>query len=260
MDLRLNSSLVKGYKSERQKIRIMSEDWAARNMFCPCCGNHHINKLENNSPVADMKCEICGEIFELKAKRGSVGNKIPDGAYTTMIDRITSSSNPDLLLMQYKDSYLVENFIIIPKFFFVPRIIEKRNPLAPEARRAVWVGCNILVSHIPEQGKIDVIKNSVVKNVEDVVSEYMHIKELHTKNIEARGWLMDVLNCVNNIQSDIFSLSEVYNYVELLKKKYTTNNNIKAKIRQQLQLLRDKGFIDFLGNGKYKKRNGIHYE
>ncbi|WP_461207931.1 hypothetical protein [Clostridium sp. DL1XJH146] len=28
---------------------------------------------------------------------------------------------------------------------------------------------------------------------------------------------------------------------------------MKAKIRQQLQILRDNGIIEFLGNGRYKK-------
>ena len=31
------------------------------------------------------------------------------------------------------------------------------------------------------------------------------------------------------------------------------NNFIKDKIRQQLQVLRDKGMIDFMSRGKYKK-------
>jgi type II restriction enzyme len=32
-----------------------------------------------------------------------------------------------------------------------------------------------------------------------------------------------------------------------------SNNFIKDKIRQQLQLLRDKGMIEFVGRGNYKK-------
>ncbi|MFR4384325.1 MAG: restriction endonuclease, partial [Phascolarctobacterium sp.] len=31
------------------------------------------------------------------------------------------------------------------------------------------------------------------------------------------------------------------------------NHYIQAKIRQQLQLLRDKGLLEFCGNGSYKK-------
>ena len=34
---------------------------------------------------------------------------------------------------------------------------------------------------------------------------------------------------------------------------YPNNNFIKDKIRQQLQILRDKGLIDFVGRGNYKK-------
>ena len=38
-----------------------------------------------------------------------------------------------------------------------------------------------------------------------------------------------------------------------LKVKYPNNNFIKDKIRQQLQVLRDKGIIEFVGRGNYKK-------
>ena len=41
------------------------------------------------------------------------------------------------------------------------------------------------------------------------------------------------------------------------KRKSSWSNNkikhIKEKIRQQLQVLRDKGLIEFLGNGHYRK-------
>ena len=50
-----------------------------------------------------------------------------------------------------------------------------------------------------------------------------------------------------------FALSDMYRFENMLSLKHPENNNVQAKIRQQLQLLRDKGFIEFLGNGKYKK-------
>lgn len=90
MNLHFDESVGEQYKSKSQKIRVMSEDWISRNMFCPCCGNPHINHLKNNQPVADMQCDNCGEIFELKSKKGKLGKKINDGTYKTMIDRITS--------------------------------------------------------------------------------------------------------------------------------------------------------------------------
>lgn len=253
MDLHFNTELAKSYKSTPQKIRVMSENWIAENMFCPCCGNPHIDKLCNNIPVSDMQCNNCGEIFESKAKERTIGRKISDGAYKTMIERITSSTNPDLLILTYSSDYLVTSLTLIPKFFFVPQIIEARNPLKPPARRAGWRGCNILYSDIPEQGKIDIIQNGHINPVKEVVERYTKIKNLQTGNIESRGWLLDVLNCVNNINSNEFTLYDVYAYVDLLKQKHINNNNVEAKIRQQLQLLRDKGFIEFLERGHYQK-------
>ena len=37
-----------------------------------------------------------------------------------------------------------------------------------------------------------------------------------------------------------------------LKLKHPNNNNIQAKIRQQLQILRDKNFLKFTTRGKYE--------
>lgn len=195
MEPKLETSIAVEYKNKSQKLRVISEAWATKNMFCPHCGNKHINRLENNLPVADFRCDICGEIFELKAKGGTIGTKILDGAYSTMIERITSNSNPDLLIMQYnKNSYMIENFMLIPKFFFVPQIIERRKPLSSKAKRAGWVGCNILISDIPEQGIIDVIKNTNVCSMYEVVAKYNNVKKLQIQNIEARGWLLDVMS------------------------------------------------------------------
>lgn len=64
---------------------------------------------------------------------------------------------------------------------------------------------------------------------------------------------MDILNCINRISTPVFTLNEVYKFENELQFKYPHNNHIRAKIRQQLQFLRDKGVIEFLGNGKYRK-------
>ncbi|MDE7157111.1 MAG: hypothetical protein K2O02_04060 [Lachnospiraceae bacterium] len=94
----------------------------------------------------------------------------------------------------------------------------------------------------------------ITKSQNDVVENYALIKQLETQNIDSRSWLTDVFNCVNNIDSNEFSLKEIYAYIGILQKKHINNHNIKAKIRQQLQFLRDKGFIEFLGRGHYRKR------
>ena len=68
------------------------------------------------------------------------------------------------------------------------------------------------------------------------------------------GWKRLTLEGVLRLQSDYFSAADIYNEcVEFAKNEYPDNNNPEAKIRQQLQELRDMGFIDFIEKGKYKR-------
>lgn len=257
MNLYFDQSLSLGYKSNSQKIRVMSEEWVHKNLFCPCCGNS-LCRFENNKPVADFYCDVCNETFELKSKGKPLGRKITDGAYNTAITRINSNDNPDLFVLQYNKLFEVVNFLVVPKFFFTSNVIEKRKALGKNAKRAGWIGCNILLGNIPQQGKIFVIKNGESVDKSIVINNYGKLKKLHIDNNEKRGWLLDVLKCVNSIKKHQFDLDDVYSFENQLSIMHPNNHNVKAKIRQQLQILRDKGFIEFLGNGKYVKTNDYY--
>jgi len=254
MELKLDISIIENYHSNSQIARLLTESWVGENMYCPRCGNQHIKHFENNRPVADFFCPRCNNEYELKSKCGVLGRKINDGAYETMIARITGNQNPDFLFMSYsKTDYMVDNLILIPKHFFVPDIIEKRKPLASTARRAGWVGCNNIIEKIPEQGKIPIISNGMIIETSRVVEKVNISNRLETKDLCSRGWIMDVLNCVNRIPFHNFSLEDMYSFEAELQNKHPENHNVKPKIRQQLQVLRDKGFIEFLGKGEYRK-------
>lgn len=245
---------VSEYHSNAQIARILTESWVSNNMYCPRCGNVNLNSFENNRPVADFFCPNCKNEYELKSKNGTLGKKINDGAYDSMIERITSNKNPDFFFMSYsKEKSKVSDFVFIPKHFFVPDIIEKRKPLAVTAKRAGWVGCNILIQQIPDQGRISIVSNGQIIDADIVLKKVQSSNKLKLDEIGERGWLMDVLNCINMITTPIFTLNDIYVFESILKCKHPRNNNIKPKIRQQLQLLRDKGFIEFLGQGRYKK-------
>lgn len=255
MELILSKTVGSEYKSPTQKIRVITEDWVNRSVFCPNCGKV-LSHFENNSPVADFYCGNCLEEYELKSKNGVLGKKIVDGAYSTMIERLKSDNNPNFLFLTYdKSSFEIRNFLAIPKYFFVPSIIEKRKALSPTARRAGWVGCNIDVSNIPEIGKIFFVQNGIVRSKDEVLEKWSKTDFVKaTQSIESKGWLLDVLVCVEKIKREEFSLDDVYAFEGYLKTKHPTNNNVKAKIRQQLQFLRDKGILDFIGRGQYKMK------
>ena len=242
------------YVSNAQKIRVITEMWVGGNMFCPYCGNHYISHFENNRPVADFFCPHCKEEYELKSKSVSIANKVNDGAYSTMIERISSINNPNFFFMHYnKRNLYVENFVMVPKHFFSAEIIEKRKPLAETARRAGWVGCNILLSQIPDEGRIFIVKNEKEIPVEQVMCKVQRTDFMRQYKLDARGWILDILNCVNKIEDKVFTLEQMYSFVDVLALKHPENHHIKDKIRQQLQVLRDNGIIEFLGRGRYSK-------
>ena len=171
MDLRFNTSLAEGYKSASQIARVLTEDWLARNMYCPICGEVTIRRAEPNAPVKDYVCEHCKSQYELKSKRSdsdSFQATVADGVYRTMIGRITSLDNPSFFFMHY-DRYEVNNLVIVPKCFFTPSVIEKRDALAATARRAGWEGCNILMRQIPSTAKIPIIINGHVRPVSELL-------------------------------------------------------------------------------------------
>lgn len=254
MKLSFDNSIISDYHSNSQIARLLTESWVSNNMYCPRCGNLHIEHFENNKPVADFFCPVCKNEYELKSINGQLGYKVNDGAYETMIKRISSNQSPDFFFMSYSKAELkVNDLILIPKHFFAPNVIEKRNPLEATARRAGWVGCNILIGKIPKQGRISIISNGVISDIECVVHAVNISNKLETKDVHNRGWLMDILNCVNKLPTQIFTLNEMYAFETELKNKHPQNENIKPKIRQQLQFLRKKGFIEFLGNGRYRK-------
>ena len=253
MKLNLYSSLADSYNNNSQKIRVLTENWVNEFIYCPNCGSN-ISEYENNRPVADFFCFHCKEDYELKSKKDTIGNKIVDGAYSTMIKRLKSDTNPNFFFLNYeKDSYNILNFIVIPKHFFTPEVIEKRKPLASTAKRAGWVGCNILLNTVPNSGKIFYIKDGKEKSKSEILQKWNKTTFLkETSNLNAKGWLLDIIRCIEKIDKSNFTLSDMYYFESYLKSKHPDNNNIQAKIRQQLQVLRDKQYLKFESRGKYK--------
>jgi type II restriction enzyme len=253
MNLQFDINLANNYTSNSQIARVLTENWVLNNSYCPSYGDLPLNEFENNRPVADFYCKNCSEEFELKSKSGKLTNTITDGAYSTMIERINSENNPNFFFLTYTKHWTVNDFLIIPKQFFTPEIIIKRPPLAETARRAGWIGCNIDISKVADAGKVFLIKNTKTIKQEIVKETFNKTLFLRTKNKDAKGWVLDIMNCIDSISTEKFTIEDVYKFEEKLKLKYPNNNFIKDKIRQQLQFLRDKGIIEFSSRGNYKK-------
>jgi len=255
MKLIFDERRVADYTSTSQRARVFTEQWVGESIFCPNCGQLNIDKYPNNQPVADFHCINCREEYELKSQQSAIGLKVADGAYRTMVERLTSSNNPNFFLLNYDLKNLaVRNFFVIPKHFFTPKIIQKRKPLAPTARRSGWIGCNILLDHIPQTGKIFFVRNGLVEPKKKVLTEWKKTLFLRDeKGISARGWLLDTMQIIDRVGKSGFTLDDMYAFESDFSRLHPDNKHVKEKIRQQLQFLRDRGYVRFLGGAKYQR-------
>jgi type II restriction enzyme len=211
-------------------------------------------QLPNNQPVADFICPGCREIYELKSLGRPLGRMIGDGAYKTMIERLGSTTNPNLFLLHYDPRDLrVRNLVVVPRYFFVPSLIEPRKPLAATARRAGWTGCNIALHAIPAAGRIFLIRNSLIEPRETVLAQWRQTRFLRDQdNPEVKSWLLTLMRCIERLNAEVFTLDQCYRFEDELRVCFPGNCHIRPKIRQKLQVLRDKGYLTFLGRGTYR--------
>lgn len=252
MNLRFNSELFPRYKSRSQIVRVLSEDWCARELFCAACSSDRLSQTRANTPAVDFMCPECSQSFQLKSLKTWNPRKIPDAAYDTMVQSIRSDNTPNLLVLHYSADLLVRNLLVIPRAFLSESVIERRAPLSSGARRAGWVGCNILLGQIPADGKIPIVSNGSPTAKQHVRDEFSRVRRLGELSPALRGWTVDVLGVVRRLNKSQFTLREVYRFEASLKALHPANQNVLPKIRQQLQVLRDLGMIEFTGPGRYR--------
>ena len=65
-------------------------------------------------------------------------------------------------------------------------------------------------------------------------------------------WLIAVSFLIRSLDESS-TLPEVYAIAEPLRRSFPGNHNVEAKIRQSLQILRDRGRVAFEGSGRYRK-------
>ncbi len=253
MQLDMPRKLAECYRNRSQQARVVSEAWAESQLYCANCASSFLRRAAPNTKAIDFTCPECQSIFQLKSQARGLSNRITDAAYEEMRKAILANQTPNLLVMHYDPSrWEVRNLMLVPRFAFSLSCLEKRKPLGPKARRHGWVGCNILLTHIPADARIGVVTEGFVSSPLAVRQQYSRLRPLEKLKVEARGWRLDVLNVVRRIGEREFSLGEVYAFGAELRRLHPQNLHVSDKIRQQLQRLRDMGFLEFLGRGRYR--------
>lgn len=244
--------LAQGYKSPAQIARVVSEAWGRENLYCPNCQSQVLNPAPNNFQAIDYFCPNCKQPFQLKSKNSPIGDRIVDAAYEAMLRAIREGRTPNLYALHYsKVLWQVQNLIVVPHFVFSTSAIEARPPLSINARRAGWIGCNIVLKNIPREARIHLVSNGLVIPPSEVRKKFRRLRPLEEISLKERGWTLDVLRIVQSLNKAEFSNDDVYAFVPQLEKLHPNNRHIKDKIRQQLQVLRDKGFLLQIERGRW---------
>jgi type II restriction enzyme len=233
--------------------RVATEAWAAANLFCVNCGSPRLAASPVGSKALDYLCPGCDDSFQLKSQSKPFGDRVLDSAYSAMIAAIATDRAPHFVLLHYsRELWSVLDLVFIPRFAIPKSAVEKRKPLSSTARRAGWVGCNIVLTHIPQDARLSLVRNGVVERPSAVRRRFERIRPLAQLGAEERGWTLDVLTAVRELGRQEFSLADMYARERELAQLHPANRHVRDKIRQQLQVLRDKGLLEFLGAGRYR--------
>jgi len=271
MDLGLTGydELSKIYKSTSQLVRKMTENWAIKNLYCPKCGGS-LNQYKDNTPVYDFYCDHPKENvmlvslptdkrenFQLKSTSNfphkSFPTRILGAEYNTTMNSLMQKTFPSLIILHYeRNSFNVGDVVLVHRLSITQSCIEKRIPLSQTARRKGWVGAIINLGMIPQVARIIVIEKGVIIPKKVVMERWASTTLLLEGELNQRSWVTDILNYIDRLPKT-FMLSDLYRFEGELAKLHPENKHVRDKIRQQLQVIRDRGYLKFIGKGEYQK-------
>ena len=161
---------------------------------------------------------------------------------------------PSFYFMRYElTTWRVRNLLLVPRFAFPPSAIIKRNPTTPKGRSKPWIGCNLALNRVPGSARIQVVNEGAISSLAEVRERFSLVrKQVEGLSAKQRGWRLDVLRVIQSLGQKEFSTSEAYAFERELEQLHPGNRNIKAKIRQQLQELRDRNLLLHIDRNRWR--------
>ncbi len=258
MNLQMDPSVGAGYSSGSQTSRRISEDWAARNLFCLACPSTLLSPEPPNTKVRDYICPECTAGYQLKSQERRFGGSVTNSAYGPKLKAIEQGQAPHYVFLRYSvPAWHVTDLFVVPGHFFTRAVIEARPPLKKGARREGWVGSKILLKELPVDGRVSVVDYGIARDAADVRSDWRKFDFLRLDSRARGGWGAEILSCVRILCAATgdqeFTLQDFYaRFTDELARRNPENRNVEAKIRQQLQVLRKGNVLKFLGKGRYR--------
>jgi type II restriction enzyme len=146
----------------------------------------------------------------------------------------------------------VDTVFAVPPWAITPTMVTQRPPLKPTARRAGWVGATLQLAQVPSTCRVTFVESGALRSATAVQADWARTAFLaEPRAAQSRGWTLDVLRVVESLGPGTFTLAQVYAHAPELQAAHPDNHHVHDKIRQQLQVLRDRRLLRFLGGGRY---------
>ena len=137
--------------TDKQKLGVFGEDLVVKNLICQKCKRKKtLKKLPMNFKCADLICDFCGFLAQVKSSNVKDVNKLPNSvlgaAWKPQQERMDAGIYFPLYLVlingkNYSIFYLAAD--LQSKDIFIPR-----KPLSASAKRAGWQGFMYNISKI----------------------------------------------------------------------------------------------------------------
>ena len=117
------------------------------------------------------------------------------------------------------------------------------------------MGSNILLGQLSQEARVKVVEAGASRSPIQVRDDWQRYQFLAGKR---GGWAADVLSCIRVLERETlakeFTLEDFCQRFEAdLAARHTGNMNVRPKIRQQMQVLRDGKVLSFVDNkGNYR--------
>jgi type II restriction enzyme len=241
------------------------ESWAGQNLYCPNCTSAKLD-LQNDG---ELSCPRCHLLFTVKGQKTRLEKSVADGAYDATMRALRSDGGPGLYFVHYDDaSWTVRNVLLVPHFALPPSAIIKRAGSA---------GCRFALDRVPLDARIAIvttIKSSksgdteciMISRPEEVRERFHRLKPLADIPAKQRALTLDVLNLVRTLAAakpkkknpksppGTFTNENVYARESEFRKRHPDVSKIHEKIRRQLLVLKDCGFLTQPHPGVWKMR------
>ena len=132
--------------TERQLLGSFGEQRGVQECMCPRCKRSRtLVRLPNNFKCADVICDFCGYLAQVKTTKvrdiSAVPNTILGAAWGPQMDRMAAAIYfPLYLVLTNSTSRRDYSIFYLPADLQEPSMFQPRSPLSPKARRAGWQG------------------------------------------------------------------------------------------------------------------------